>query len=77
MREEEMASDTIVRSMEGIGAGGVYVGTVEEFDGGRIHLARRDRGEGPHKGQKVRLSATAAVTFEEEPSGKLRPLTRR
>jgi hypothetical protein len=72
--------------MEVIGADAVYVGTVDGVANGRIRLTKRDSGEGRHKGhahfidlrlvadvegQKVRLSANAAVavTFEEEQSG--------
>jgi hypothetical protein len=82
-----MTTDKIARNMEVIGADGVHVGTVDGVADGRIRLARRDSGEGQHKGhahfialalvadvegQKVRLSANAAVavTFEEEQSGK-------
>ena len=78
-----MTTDRITQNMEVIGADGVHVGTVD----GRIRLAKRDSGEGQHKGhahfinlglvadvegQRIRLSANAAVavTFEEEPSGK-------
>lgn len=81
-----MSGEKIVRDMEIIGADGVHVGTVDAVTGGRIKLTKRDSGEGAHKnhnhfidlglvaeveGQKVRLSATAAVavTFEEEQSG--------
>jgi hypothetical protein len=70
-------------SMEVIGADGAHVGTVESVVGDRIKLTKRDSGEGTHKGHrhfinrglvaevegdKVRLSAIAAVvvTFEEE-----------
>jgi|HubBroStandDraft_5_1064220.scaffolds.fasta_scaffold576866_1 hypothetical protein len=73
--------------MEVIGADGVHIGTVDRVEGGRIKLTRADSGEGHHKGhhhfvelglvagvegQKVRLSANAAVavTLEEERSGK-------
>ena len=82
-----MATDKIVPKMEVIGADGVHVGTVDSVDNGRIRLAKRDSGVGQHKGhahfidiglvadvegQRVRLSANAAVavTFEEEQSGK-------
>jgi hypothetical protein len=82
-----MATDKIVQSMEVIGADGVHVGTVDGVVNGRIKLAKLDSGEGRHKGhahfidlglvadvegQRVRLSANAAVavTFEEEQSGK-------
>lgn len=82
-----MNTDKITRNMEVIGADGVRVGTVGGVANGRIRLATRDSGEGRHKGhahfidlglvadvegQRVRLSANAAVavTFEEEPSGK-------
>ena len=61
------------------------VGTIDSVANGRIRLARRDSGEGQHKGhahfidlglvadvegQRVRLSANAAVavTLEEEQS---------
>jgi len=73
--------------MEVIGADGVHLGTVDRVEGGRIRLATADSGEGHHKGhhhfidmglvadvegQKVRLSANAAVavTLEQERSGK-------
>ena len=73
--------------MQVIGADGVFIGTVDRVENGRIRLARADSGEGRHKGhhhyidlglvadiegQKVRLSANAAVavTLEEERSGK-------
>ena len=73
--------------MEVIGADGVHIGTVDRVENGRIKLTRADSGEGHHKGhyhfidlglvadvegQKVRLSANAAVavTLEEEKSGK-------
>ena len=73
--------------MEVIGADGVPVGTVDRVEHGRIKLVRADGGEGRHKGhhhfielglvagvegQKVRLSANAAVavSLEEERSGK-------
>ena len=65
-----------------IGADGVHVGTVDRVDGNRIKLTKQDSGMGSHKGhhhfidlslvadvegQKVRLSANAAVavTMEE------------
>ena len=77
----------IKEHMEVIGADGAPVGTVDKVEGGRIKLTRKDSGEGYHKGhhhfidlglvadvegQKVRLSANAAVavTLEEERSGK-------
>jgi hypothetical protein len=81
-----MPTNKIARNMEVIGADGVHVGTVNGVANGRIRLAKRDSGEGQHKGhahfidlglvadiegQRVRLSANAAVavTFEEEQSG--------
>ena len=77
----------IKQHMEVIGADGVHIGTVDRVEGGRIKLTKADSGEGHHKGhhhfvdlglvadvegQKVRLSASAAVavTLEEERSGK-------
>jgi hypothetical protein len=71
----------IKQHMEVIGADGVHIGTVDRVDGGRIKLTKKDSGQG-HKdhhhyidlslvadveGQKVRLSAKAAVavTMEE------------
>jgi hypothetical protein len=86
-RRDEMTTNKIVQNMEVIGADGVHVGTVDGVANGRIRLAKRDSGEGQHKdhahfidlglvaeveGQRVRLSANAAVavTFEEEQSGK-------
>jgi hypothetical protein len=82
-----MTTDKIAQNMEVIGADGVHVGTVDGVANGRIRLAKRDSGAGQHKGhahfidlglvadvegQRVRLSANAAVavTFEEELSGK-------
>jgi hypothetical protein len=73
----------IKEHMEVIGADGVHVGTVDKVEGKRIKLTKADSGEGKHKGhhhfidlslvaevegQKVRLSAAAAiaVTMEEE-----------
>jgi hypothetical protein len=77
----------VKQHMEVIGADGVHLGTVDRVEGGRIKLTRADSGEGRHRGhhhfidlglvadiegQKVRLSANAAVavTLEEERSGK-------
>ena len=73
--------------MQVIGADGVFIGTVDRVENNRIRLSKADSGEGHHKGhhhyidlglvadiegQKVRLSANAAVavTLEEERSGK-------
>jgi hypothetical protein len=78
---------SIRQHMDVIGADGVHVGTVDRVEHGRIKLTRADSGEGRHKGhhhfidlglvadvegQKIRLSANAAVavTLEEERSGK-------
>src|SRR5215813_11466557 len=86
-RRDQMITDKIAQNMEVIGADGVHVGTVDGLANGRIRLAKRDSGEGQHKGhahfidlglvadvegQRIRLSANAAVavTFEEEQSGK-------
>jgi len=67
--------------MEVIGADGVYVGTVDRIEGGRIKLTKKDSGEGAHKGHhhfidkgliaevegnKVRLSANANVAVTME-----------
>jgi hypothetical protein len=78
---------SVKQHMEVIGADGVHIGTVDRVENGRIKLTKADSGEGRHKGhhhfidlglvadvegQKVRLSANAAVavTLEEEKSGK-------
>jgi hypothetical protein len=78
---------SVKQHMEVIGADGVHIGTVDRVENGRIKLTRADSGEGHHKGhhhfidlglvadvegQKVRLSANAAVavTLEQEKSGK-------
>ena len=76
------ASELIV-----VNADGVHLGTVDRVENCRIKLTKADSGEGHHRGhhhfidlglvsyvegQKVRLSANAAVavTLEEEKSGK-------
>lgn len=45
-----MTTDKIAQNMEVIGADGVHVGTVDGVANGRIRLAKRDSGEGQHKG---------------------------
>jgi hypothetical protein len=82
-----MAETAVKKHMEVIGADGVHIGTVDRVENGRIKLTKADGGEGRHKGhhhfidlslvadvegQKVRLSANAAVavTMEEEQSSK-------
>jgi hypothetical protein len=82
-----MSDPRIKENMEVIGADGVHVGTVDRVEGNRIKLTMADAGEGHHRGhhhyvpatliavvegQKVRLSANAAVavTFEQEQDGK-------
>ena len=82
-----MSNDRVRQHMEVIGADGVHIGTVDRVENGKIRLMKSDSGEGHHKGhyhfidlglvvdvegQKVRLSANAAVavTFEQEDSGK-------
>jgi hypothetical protein len=82
-----MAQTAVKEHMEVIGADGVHIGTVDRVENGRIKLTKADGGEGRHKGhhhfidlslvagvegQKVRLSANAAVavTMEEEQSSK-------
>ena len=78
---------SVKQHMEVIGADGVHIGTVDRVENGRIKLTKADSGEGHHRGhhhfidlglvsdvegQKVRLSASAAVevTLEQEKSGK-------
>jgi hypothetical protein len=82
-----MSEFAIKEHMEVIGADGVHVGTVDRVENGRIKLTKADSGEGKHRGhhhyislnlvaevegQRVRLSANAAVavTMEEEQSSK-------
>ena len=82
-----MSRSGIKEHMEVIGADGVHVGTVDRVENNRIKLTKVDSGGGSHKGhhhyidlslvadvegQKVRLSASAAVavTMEEEASSK-------
>ena len=87
-RQDTMVdSSKIKEHMDVIGADSVHVGTVDKVEGKRIKLTKKDSGEGAHKGhhhyielglvadiegQKVRLSANAAVavTLEEEKSSK-------
>jgi len=83
----KQAATSVRANMQVIGADGVFIGTVDRVENGRIRLTKADSGEGHHKrhhhyidlglvadieGQKVRLSANAAVavTLEEERSGK-------
>ncbi len=78
-----MGIDKVKEGMEVIGADGVHVGTVDHVEGDRIKLKKNDRSEGGHdpkhhylsegliaevEGDKVRLSANAAVAvqFEED-----------
>jgi hypothetical protein len=78
---------SVKKHMEVISADGVHIGTVDRVEGNRIKLTTADAGEGHHRGhhhyvpamliaevegQKVRLSANAAVavTFEQEKDGK-------
>lgn len=72
-----MATASEIREhMEVIGADGVHVGTVDDVEGDRIKLTKKDSGEGAHKGHhhyislglvadvegdKVRLSANGDV----------------
>jgi hypothetical protein len=82
----KMSDSRIEEHMEVIGADDVHIGTVDRVESGRIKLTKADSGEGRHRGhhhfidlslvagvegQKVRLSANAAVavTLEEEQSG--------
>ncbi|MGJ5182152.1 DUF2171 domain-containing protein [Bradyrhizobium oligotrophicum] len=71
----------IKEHMEVIGADGVHVGTVDQVEGNRIKLTKKDSGEGSHKGHhhfidkslvaevegdQVRLSAIGAVAVTME-----------
>jgi hypothetical protein len=74
-------ASAIKQHMEVIGADGVHIGTVDRVERGRIKLTKKDSGQTHHdhhhfidlslvadvEGQKVRLSANAAVavTMEE------------
>jgi hypothetical protein len=77
----------IKEHMEVIGADGAHIGTVDKVEGSRIKLTKKDSGEGAHEGHhhfiskalvaevegnKVRLSANAAVAvmMEQEESAK-------
>jgi hypothetical protein len=83
----ETQMNDIKAHMEVIGADGVHVGTVDRVEENQIKLIKADSGEGKHEGHhhfieknlvaevegnKVRLSANAAVavTMEEEKSSK-------
>jgi hypothetical protein len=77
-----MADASQIREhMEVIGADGVHLGTVDRLEGDRIKLTKADSGQGSHEGHhhyipaslvadvegdKVRLSASAAVGYEME-----------
>jgi hypothetical protein len=84
-----MSTDKIAKDMEVVGADGVHVGTVDGVADGRIRLAKRDSGEGQHKGhahfidlglvadvegRRVRLSANAAVAVTFEEEQSGKPL---
>jgi hypothetical protein len=80
-----MAGTSAIREhMEVIGADGVHVGTVDRLEGSRIKLAKKDSGQGSHKGHhhyvatalvaevegdKVCLSANANVAVVFEEEG--------
>ena len=79
----------IKEHMEVIGADGVHVGTVDELEGNRIKLTKKDSGEGSHKGHhhyistelvagvegdRVRLSANANVAVTFEEEKGSKPL---
>jgi len=73
-------ASTIKQHMEVIGADGVHIGTVDRVENGRIKLTKKDGGMPHHdhhhfidlslvadvEGQKVRLSANAAVAVRME-----------
>ena len=76
--------DEIREHMEVIGADGVHLGTVDRVEGDHIKLIRADSGQGSHEGHhhllplglvaevegdKVRLSANAAVALQFEDEG--------
>lgn len=81
-----MNDKRVKKNMEVVGADGIHIGTVDRVENGKIRLTKADSGEGHHKGhhhfidlalvadiegQKVRLSANAAVavSLEQEQSG--------
>ena len=87
-----MTTDEIGLNMEVIGADGVHVGTVDGVANGRIRLAKRDSGEGWHKGhahfidlglvadvegRRVRLSANASLAVTFEEKQSGKPRLRR
>jgi hypothetical protein len=74
-------SSRISEHMEGMGADGVHIGTVDRVEGQRIKLTKQDSGQGSHKGHhhyipmglvaevegnRVRLSANADVAVTME-----------
>jgi hypothetical protein len=80
---------SIKKHMEVIGADGVHVGTVDHLEGNRIKLAKKDSGEGSHKGHhhyistelvsgiegnKVRLSANGDVAVTFEEEKSSKPI---
>jgi hypothetical protein len=50
--------------MEVIGADGVHIGTVEAIVDGRIKLAKRDSGQGSHKGHNHFIDLGLVATVE-------------
>ena len=79
----------IKEHMEVIGADGVHIGTVDKVEDSRIKLAKKDSGEGSHKGHhhfitkalvaavegnKVRLSANGAVAVMMEQEESAKPV---
>jgi len=79
----------IKEHMEVIGADGVHVGTVDKVEGSRIKLTKKDSSDGAHKGHhhfidkslvaevegdRVRLSANAAVAVTMEQEESARPM---
>ena len=56
--------DDVKEGMEVIGADGVHIGTVDQIDGDRIKLTKKDSGQGGHEGHHHYLSKGLVAEVE-------------
>jgi len=61
-----MKHSEIKKDMKVIGADGVPIGTVDRITGDRIRLAKRDSGQGRHKGHNHYIDLSLVAEIEGE-----------